>query len=635
MAAVSLRPSSSISLPSISPAKKGDINQVDGENCTQLYHAVKADDPALVSDLIANGASPFVGKSPFLLAHKNPAMILRLLNLPPTHELGKCKNAHEMMNRLFPRHIALTPAVMREAQKNVPPAPAMLAFLKEKTVIEERDAKDKESTLTREKRRGHLETTCSNASPQKVVDTLLEVCPLFRLAWNCAKLTKIVINFKRICGYNLKDHSLDFCPLESLQETVRQLVTHTVMSLHRETHLYYSKHIPHREDYAVIQAFISFQVELETQKILQSIYSDEVVPTNDLAFYWEQQNKDPASKLSATRDYWDLKFFSKWARAFPDVLQARLSAVNVPPSSLYEVVKRNDLATARRMISEGAALTSQCLIKAKENVPMLLVLIGAEKGAKHFQNCRKLHHICARLFKKIDDLEPILAQLQKKPTPIALVRFKQAMKKDESKPLDIKMLKEILLKKLAEAKISVDPSFELQNAPLDFILNTLLETSPLFREMYLNARSPLIGQSSRQSSPMEYIPQQNLIQFGAHSSFESIIESIIFGTFLALQDPEQWLLENCLSREVYAVMRTHHDYQTLMYRPKLMQAFFGCEIPPTTISFSEFWKLSNTPKSPKDQPPTERYRRFWDNNYFAQFLAGHPDFIAKRCRIKA
>ncbi|HSW72371.1 MAG TPA: hypothetical protein VLG44_03050, partial [Chlamydiales bacterium] len=299
MAAVSSRPlSASVSLPSISPAKKGDINQVDEENCTQLYRAVKADNPALVSELIAQGASPFIGKSPFVLACNNPAMILRLLNLPPTHALGRCKNLHEMMHQLFPRHKALTPTVMREAQREIPPAPAMLAFLKEKTVFEERDSKDKESIFsTPEKRRAHLESTCSNASPQKVVDNLLEVCPVFRVAWNCAKLTKIDVNFNRICRYNMKDHSLDLCPLESLQETVRQIVTHTVMSLHRETHLFYLKNIPHREDYAVIQAFLAFQIELEAQKILQSIYPDEVVPTNDLALYWEQQNNDLNSKL--------------------------------------------------------------------------------------------------------------------------------------------------------------------------------------------------------------------------------------------------------------------------------------------------------------------------------------------------
>lgn len=645
MAAVNLRPSISTTtttLPSIhAPKIKEGINEVDAERCTKLYRALESSNVELACELLYHGASPFVGISPFQFVLNDPPMILRLLGLPHTHELGRCQNFHEMMGALFPRHSTITSQSMKEAA-SIPPSEAMRSYLREMAPSRDKDSKDAGSEFsTPEQRLAYLEKTCLNGSAKKVIQSLSHVSPAFKLAWQNANTLAylrngkpvevcIKLNFNKTCTYSIQDHSLDLCVLETLEETVRYIVTLTLRSLHRETFAHFYKHASPRETFTIIHAFIDFQIEQEAHKILKSIFSDQKAPTTDFNAYWGKINKDPASNVTHYRNYWDLCFFSKWARKFPDLLQASLDKAN--KLSLEAVVQKKDIPTARALIQQGALLTTRCLQFAKDNVPMLVVLLNMEAVSDRFKGCHKLRHICSTLFRKIKDLAPFMSQLQTKPSTEATVQFKKAMQSSQTKPVNIQEIQERVLKKMASENITVDPSFELQNVPLDLLVETLYESSPLFKELWDDARSPSFCHTPYLGSPMQYIPSRNLIELGEHSSFEALIESLIFGAHLALQGPEERLNNN--SREAYAFTRTYHDYKIIQAKPALMKAFFGREIPTPSISLPEFWALSNTSKA-GEIAPTEQYRRYWDFHYLPQYLKDHPDIILRKLGKKA
>ncbi|HSW72372.1 MAG TPA: hypothetical protein VLG44_03055 [Chlamydiales bacterium] len=308
-----------------------NINELDGDDCSELYHAVQAGNEPKVRKLLSAGASIYAGSSPLPVAINNVRILLLLLGIDHFPNLQRCTNFHEVCSVLFHikdplaclpligEHIKGTEALdafelgMRNTEKN----PLDLNSLMEAIVTKRKVAKPVFSTD--ENRRNFFEAQSLQAPITIIREVLIETCPLYKLLWECANKPGQLKLFDPKEGefgksYSTIDHSVTFGPHKTFISLLRSLIHGTFDALLHDTLIYLLDTPIHREFFTVIRTFLDHQTTQYLNRLFVILFNDKKAEVQSFKAYWN--NSERFGKTAIYRHLWDRLFFCDYVTTY-------------------------------------------------------------------------------------------------------------------------------------------------------------------------------------------------------------------------------------------------------------------------------------------------------------------------------
>jgi len=324
----------SLASPAKPASKDEDINALDERGCSKLYLAVQKADKAAVELLLSQKATPFVGICPFAEAINNVPMALLLLGIDASHPLSRCKDFHEISEKLNPPVTEVNPARMQYVIKRITPPTAFLEFQRQLTKLPSRIGVN--STRVMEKIAGKLkievpkdtaekgrlkflEKAVLDAPVQVVAEVLAECHPQYQIAWALAKKDlplKFIPTKDECLSYIPENNSIVLGPQKSFRSLIENIMMGTMFALHRETSLGFETNIQGRETYSIAQTLTSS--ESEKMMVTMSNCMFDEIPISILSFseIWKiahtQRDSKIANAVQNYRKMWDRIFFTHY-----------------------------------------------------------------------------------------------------------------------------------------------------------------------------------------------------------------------------------------------------------------------------------------------------------------------------------
>lgn len=323
---------------------KEDPNAVDEHNCTPLYYFIRdhSDDVDGIRARLKDGASPFVGESPFLLIRNNVPLILILLGAEHIPALQRCRDLHGVVDLLFPHFKVLDSRIMAEVgtqllspKKNT----AQNRFEERSRLIPTPtcDFRQIMASIAKETPPGKtaetLDQTCRKARLDTVRRVLTEAHPVLKEAWNCTSPpteTLYVVknpNVRTGFGYNFKKHVLELGNFDSFEKLSFRLVYGILFSLQRRAIQDLATTPTQREYYAIFRLYLHHETDTRARHICSSFFKTTGSDPREFFEEWKLINSDPNHPNFAIchsiRLSWDEFHFHKFLRLDTDYLPQR------------------------------------------------------------------------------------------------------------------------------------------------------------------------------------------------------------------------------------------------------------------------------------------------------------------------